>query len=328
MNHASWITGLIDGLVVFGSNYLLPSVILLFFTAATARILIYYTVKRESWFVQEFEKRMLRAIDFSKVNKPLSFYVVLKRLLEKTFYEVFEQRSVMKREYIDHILTPGDRIFLVQQGCAYLVRDTLKRTALLKKDDNGFKELEEVSRGVLQNNVCFSKLFGIFSVSTLNSFISQLAGLFVVFGIFGTFLGIMRALPELSGMDINDAVGSKAVMEGFLAEVAFSMSASVIGILCSVLLQTINAFFNPEDVFMNVVDKYHDALIYLWRRCDTNEVPNGLPSFDEHKDPMDALAELSLQKELAAADQKFAKRNPELAQTQGQGMDPDYKKSA
>jgi len=327
MNHQAWITSLIDGLVVFGSNYLLPLVIGLFFVAAATRILIYYTVKREYWFVTEFEKRMLRAIDFSKTSGNLSFYVVVKRLLEKTFYEVFEQRSVMKREYIDHILSPSDRIFLVQQGCAYLVRDTVKRTALLKKNDEGLKELEEVSRGVLQNNVCFSKLFGIFSVTTLNSFISQLAGLFVVFGIFGTFLGIMRALPELSGMDINDAVGSKAVMEGFLAEVAFSMSASVIGILCSVLLQTINAFFNPEEVFYDVVDKYHDALVYLWRRCETNEVPSGLPKFDEHKDPMDALAELSLQKELSAADQKEARKNPQ-GPTTGQGMDPEYKKSA
>lgn len=302
--HSGLISHIIDGLVVFGSNVLLPFMGFMFITAIAARTLLYYTVKREEWFVNEFEKRMVHYLEHEKPSGPLSFYGVLKRLLEKTFYELFEQRGLMRRSRVDNILSPSDRIFLIQQGSAYLVRDSLKRAGQIKRTDEGFEELGDMAGDVLGKNPAFSRVLGLLPVGTVNDFVSQLPGLFVVGGIFGTFLGIMRALPELGGMDLNDPVGTKTVMDQFLMEVAFSMSTSVMGIFFSICSQSYNAFLNPERKFAEVVDKYHHVLTHLWRRTDTNEIPSMNTPFDEHKDPQVALAEISVQKELAAADGK------------------------
>ena len=58
---------------------------------------------------------------------------------------------------------------------------------------------------MFENNPCFRKVFGYIPISVSNDFLAVLPGLFIVGGIFGTFLGIMKALPELGGMEVSDA---------------------------------------------------------------------------------------------------------------------------
>ncbi len=59
-------------------------VIALFF-----RSMIYYTVRRHEWFAREFEKRVNHYIDGETPGKVqnTSFYVLSKKLLERTYYE-------------------------------------------------------------------------------------------------------------------------------------------------------------------------------------------------------------------------------------------------
>lgn len=320
------ITGMVlDFLITFGKEALLPILTLLFIGACTTRTLVYWTVKRELWFVKEFEKRMMRYLNYENPHGSKSFFVTLKRILEKTFYELFELRSVMRRRPADHIMAPSDRLFLIQQGAAYLVRDTLKYTQTLRKDAHREEkdELMEVSKLVMQNNPCFNKLFGVFPIGPLNDFLTHMAGLFIVVGIFGTFLGIMKALPDLQGLDPTNAADTKLVMDGFLLKIAFSMSTSTMGILYSVLYTVFISFMNPEKLFVEVVTRYEQNLHQLWRRCETNDVPRGLPAFDENRDPVEALAELALQKELAAADQKQQKKNAQDQRRQTQVPPPN-----
>ncbi len=322
----------LEFLITFGKEMLLPILTFTFIACIGLRVMVYWTVKRELWFVKEFEKRLMRYLNYENPHGSRSFFVTLKRLLEKTFYELFELRSVMRRRPADHVMAPSDRAFLIQQGAAYLVRDTLKYAQTLRKDTQREEkdELMEVSKLVMQNNPCFNKLFGIIPIGTLNDFLNQMAGLFIVVGIFGTFLGIMKALPDLQGLDPTNAADTKLVMDGFLLKIAFSMSTSTMGILYSVVYTVFLSFFNTEKVFIEVVTRYEQNLHQLWRRSDTNEVPRGLPAFDENRDPVDALAELALQKELAFADQKEQKRasgdhRRQVAPTQtGAGQPPQY----
>jgi hypothetical protein len=117
----------------------------------------------------------------------------------------------------------------------------------------------------------------------------------------------MKALPELSGMDLNDPTSTKAVMDEFLIKVAFSMATSTLGILYSVIMQVFNSFFNPEKLFVDVVDRYQSTLSFLWKNSDSNEIPMGMPAFDEHRDPHEALAALAVQKQIAQGDAKHGK---------------------
>jgi hypothetical protein len=289
---------LVDFFVIWAADLLFPIMTLTWFGLIVARGLVFYTVKRQNWFAVEFEKRVLNFMDSQNPKDRYSFYVVVKRMLEKTFYELFEIRGIMKRRKLDYITEPSDRLFLISHGCARMVKDTLKELRYLRREDEKPQFLE-ISKSVIQNNASFSKLFGFIPIGPFNDWLSLIPGLFIVGGIFGTFLGIMQALPELGNMDLTDPEGAKLIMDGFLLKVAFSMGTSVVGIVYSVSSTLFNSWINPEKVFGSVVERYDRCLYRLWNRCDTNDIPENLPTFDEHRDPIEALAELAVEKELA-----------------------------
>ncbi len=284
---------------------LLPLMALTFVFGIAARWLIYFTVGRHEWFAREFEKRVNRFIEKEvpgeKTNT--SFYLMTKKLLEKTYYEVFEIRERMKRRRNDKILTTGDRIFLIKPGCAWLVRDILKQLKFLRWHDNNPK-LINITKNTFQQNPCFNKVFGLVPIGTLNDFVNILPGLFVIGGIFGTFLGIVNGLPKLGGMSLDDVERSKQVMDGFLFEVSFAMNSSIMGILFSVLMTVFNTLTSPEKLFVSMVDRFENSLDLLWYRSNNNDFPLGEDKFDENRDPSEVLAAESLQAELSKTGRK------------------------
>lgn len=286
----------VDTMVVFAKEILLPCMVTFFVLAVTLRVLIYYTVKREEWFAKEFSKRVRKFMDARDDKAEQSFYVISKRLLEITFYEVFEIRSILKRRNPDAIMTLTDRVFLVQQGSARIVSDMLRQIKYLKWGDR--PKFLEISNNTLRNNPCFNRVFGMIPVSTFNDFLNTLPGLFIVGGIFGTFLGIMKALPELGGMNVSDVEGSKLIMDTFLMKIAFSMSSSSIGILLSVCMGLVNTFFSCEKIYMDTVERFENDFDILWSMSSSNKLPVDISTFDADRDPIEVLSEDLIAKEL------------------------------
>lgn len=296
--------------IVLAKALIMPSMFVVFAGALVLRALIYYTVKREETFAKEFEKRVNAHLSSDDHMKSRSFFMLCKKLLEKTYYEMFEMRSLMKRRRVDYVTDPSDRIFLVQQGTAYLVRDSLKELQFVKYD--GIRPpLMEMVKGIYANNPCFTRVFGVLPVGAFNDFLNIIPGLFIVGGIFGTFLGIMQALPELGAMDIRDPESTKLVMDTFLAKIAFSMSTSTVGIMLSVIMTVYNNFLSPERLFVKTVDRMERNLFRLWSRCDNNQLPHEIPQFDEHRDSAEALASLSIERALGKVSEKSAQANAE-----------------
>jgi hypothetical protein len=291
-----FVQGIVDGVVVFATDLLMPMMAIFFVLSATLRFLIYYTVKREDWFSKEFSKRVKKFMEARDEQAEQSFYVICKRLLEITYYEVFEIRSILKRRNPDAIMTVTDRVFLVQQGSARMVNDILKQVKYQKWGER--PKFLEISNTVLRNNPCFNKVFGIIPVSTFNDFLNSVPGLFIVGGIFGTFLGIMKALPELGGMNLQDVEGSKIIMDNFLLKISFSMSTSIIGIILSVSMQFMNTFFSCEKVYMNTVERMENEFDTLWNMSSNNRLPAEITSFEADRDPIEALSEDLIAKEL------------------------------
>jgi hypothetical protein len=290
------VQGTVDGVVVFATDLLMPAMGLFFIASISLRLLIYYTVKREDWFSREFSKRVKKFMDARDDKAEQSFYVISKRLLEITYYEVFEVRSILKRRNPDAIMTLADRIFLVQQGSARIVHDLLKQVKYLKWGER--PKFLEISNTVLRNNPCFNRVFGIVPVSTFNDFLNTVPGLFIVGGIFGTFLGIMKALPELGGMNLSDVEGSKLIMDNFLLKISFSMSTSIIGIILSVAMSLANTFFSCEKAYMETVERIESELDTLWNMSASNKLPTEMTKFDEQRDPIEVLSEDLIAKEL------------------------------
>ena len=260
------------------------------------RTLVYYTVKRQKWFSEEFQKRvnaLVESEDFIKQSDK-SFYILAKRSLEKTFYEIFEVRNFMKRRNPDLVMAWTDRVFLVQQGCAWYVKDILRQLKFLPYQKEVNPKIFEISRSTFQRNPAFSKVFGTIPASVCTELLNMIPGIFIVLGIFGTFLGIMKALPDLGNMDLSDIEGTKLVMDQFLLKISFSMSTSLMGILLSVLMGFYNAFFNPIKSFISAVDYMEISLFTLWNVSDNNKISGCVGEFDEHKDPVEALAEQSI----------------------------------
>lgn len=296
----------IDAVVALTSDLLMPLMFLGFGITILLKGLVVFTVKRQWWFVKEFEKRSVRHLESKEVAHGGSFYMTAKRLLEKTYYQLFEVRGIMMRRKLDYISSPVDRLFAIQHGCALFVKDTLQEIRFLRKEKDNPNFLA-VARSTCQKNPSFGKLFGWLPLGPLNDVLNLIPGLYIIGGIFGTFIGIMEALPELSHLDLKDVEGSKIIMDTFLLKVAFSISTSIVGILFSVTLTMIFTLLAPEKIFVKIVDLYDRCLTRLWELSETNNIPKEEQDFDGNKDPLEALAQLALEKGIFEAEKQHRK---------------------
>jgi len=318
MDFNAFVHDFIDGLVNVSRAWHFPVMICMFIFGVALRGLVFYTVKRHEWFAREFEKRVGRFLEKESkgVTGQHSFYVLTKRLLEKTFFEVFENRDKYRRRRPDKVMLMSDRVFLIRPGTAWVVHDLLKQIRFLKYGSQPPK-LINITKNTFAKNPCFNRIFGIIPTVGTNEVLNILPGLFVIVGIFGTFLGVMKGLPELGGMDVQDPQKTKAIMDRFLVEIAMSMGASLLGIFFSVLMTVYNTILNPDRLFVDIVDRFENSMDLLWNRAHTNEVPSDLSAFNENRDPQEALAENSLTLEIS---KRPFDRNSE--------KDPEPKKTA
>jgi hypothetical protein len=275
---------------------ILPWLMASFFVlGCIVRLVVYYTVKRHEWFAREFEKRVGRFMDRETPGlvKNVSFFVLAKRMLERTYYESFEMRERLKRRRNDPVMGWSDRLFLVKQGCAWLVKDILKQLKFIKWVE-GNPKLLNITKATFQHNPCFNRIFGVLQIGAVNDVVSIMPGLFVVAGILGTFIGIAKGLPSLAGMSLTDLDNTKNVMDQFLNEISFAMRSSIAGITFSLLMHFWNTIFSPERVYMSMIDRFESSMDLLWYRSDNNNYPSQEKGFDEHRDPIEALAEESV----------------------------------
>jgi hypothetical protein len=282
--------------------FVLPYVMgVVFLAGVFLRTMIWYTVRRHEWFAREFEKRVAKYVsEEQEGSKRVSFYSVSKKMLERTYYEVFALRDRMHRRKGDSVMSMWDRVFLVKQGCAWLVKDLLKQFRYLKWTEDTPK-LQQITKATLHHNPCFNRVFGVIPMVGLNDLLSILPGLFVVAGILGTFIGIAAGLESLGGgMNLQDLENTKNVMDKFLFEISYAMKSSIAGIVFSLAGHIFNVMFSPERVYVSLVDRMENSLDLLWYRSDNNIYDTQEKEFDEHKDPIDSLAEDSVNAEIAS----------------------------
>jgi hypothetical protein len=299
------IQSLIKFIMVHANTWLMPMMVMIFLTAVVLRLLVHYTASRELWFAKEFYRRVHSYLDKKDdYNHHESFYVIMKKHLEKTYYEIFVVRAYMKRRNPDYVMSISDRFFLIQDGCARLVKETLRQISFLRHQKERPRFIE-IAKNVFDNNPCFKKVLGILPVQGTHDILLILTGIFIIAGIFGTFLGIMAALPELGNMELDDAIGAKAIMDNFLAKISFSMSSSIIGIVLSVLLTFINTMFDPEKLFLKTLNKFENTMELLWDCSENNHRPADIADFDQHRDPIEALAEDSVDAQINAKNKRI-----------------------
>ena len=125
-------------------------------------------------------------------------------------------------------------------------------------------DFTELTDRVMNDDKNWTKLYGHIPIEGVSRTIDILPNLFIVFGVFGTFIGIAMALPEIANLDFNNLEGSGETLTKFVINVAFAMKTSIAGIFFSLILTFLNTFFPIQDKRERTFKKVETSLQILW----------------------------------------------------------------
>jgi hypothetical protein len=129
----------------------------------------------------------------------------------------------------------------------------------------------EVSHRVLEQDRRWQQVMGM-SVSMLSRILDILPGLFVVGGIFGTFIEMAASLPKLATIDLAKINESAPILNAFISNVANSMKCSIAGIFFSVVMTILNALFPIHAARSHVHKDLERCLEIMWYRVHGNKI--------------------------------------------------------
>ena len=263
------INNIVTTLIAYGADNLMPILIFVFFVGVILKILMYYLLKSEYNFSSAFETRTHRFLnnEYKDEPRPGKFHEVVEFILTKTFKESYTARKIFRKRKEDSRVVAINRMFLIETGAKSLIDDTLKQT---KYHDSGqVPDFEGISKYAFNSNPYFNKLWGVIPIGLTNNVFSRLPSLFIIGGIFGTFLGISKGLPALKAMDPGNIVAAQATLENFLESMTLAMYSSVVGIFLSVCFTLLNAFMSFNSMYLSLVDRFTQSLELLWKETNT-----------------------------------------------------------
>lgn len=122
----------------------------------------------------------------------------------------------------------------------------------------------ELSDRILEKDDNWNKLLNLFPIGPISRLIDILPGLFVVFGIFGTFIGISMALPKIAQMDFNNLEASGEILTSFVLSVTYAMKTSIAGILFSVVMTLLNTIAPVKGIRNRTYKKISNCFENIW----------------------------------------------------------------
>ena len=138
------------------------------------------------------------------------------------------------------------------------------------KSESGIFKLEtppnfsELTHRILDQDQNWSTILKKLPIDGISRIIDIMPGLFVVFGVFGTFVGISMALPEIANIDFNNIESSGEILAAFVTKTAYAMETSLAGIVFSVIMTVMNSLFPIKDVRHRIIKKVETSLQTLW----------------------------------------------------------------
>ncbi len=258
------------------ANYIVPIMFAVFVVAVLMRLSLFWVIRAKMRFAREFAVRLhfyLRAVAQGEAPRVGSFSRLIRALLEKTYLECFEINDRYKLRSLDKVETLADRLFMLHAALQRFVEDLVVHLGYLKKsvERSGRADFQDIIRSSFDTNPYFSRVFGVLPISTMNELLATLPGLFLVLGIFGTFLGISAGLPELGNMDLTNIENTKKVMDGFLVHISAAMFKSIVGIALSASMGVLNTLLAVETTYYTAVTRLSDSLSLAWQETDINE---------------------------------------------------------
>jgi hypothetical protein len=139
----------------------------------------------------------------------------------------------------------------------------------LKSETNAFKakqspNFEQLTNRVMAKDTHWLNLYGLFPIDSVTRMIDVLPGIFIIIGIFGTFIGITSALPQIAAIDFNNISHSSGVLSLFVKDVSFAMRTSIAGIGFSLIISLLNTLYPIGSIRDKISRELEDSLEYLW----------------------------------------------------------------
>ncbi len=173
-----------------------------------------------------------------------------------------EKKGVDSASIEDFMYYKRDLIFHVQ-----------KRVDLLVSDNP--PDFKEFANRILHQDPKWNYILRVIPVETLQRFVTILPGLFIIGGIFGTFIGITMALPMIATIDLSHLDEATPILNNFVASIAFSMHTSIIGIIFSVVTTLINTLFPIDSIRSQSKEKLAQTLEYIRTCIDSDNLSTG-----------------------------------------------------
>jgi hypothetical protein len=130
----------------------------------------------------------------------------------------------------------------------------------------------ELTHRIMSQDPNWTKIMKHFSIDGVSRMIDILPGLFIVLGVFGTFIGISMALPEIAKIDFNDLDASAITLNNFVLSVTYAMKTSIAGIFFSLVLTVLNTLYPIKQTRARVFKKVETALQTLWYHIQQDQI--------------------------------------------------------
>lgn len=146
-----------------------------------------------------------------------------------------------------------------KQGIIYDLQNELNVFQI--KSPPSFSEL---AKRLFGQDRKWNNLFGVIPIESVSRMIDIMPGMFIILGVFGTFIGIGMALPEIANIDFKNIESSSEIMSKFVGSISFSMNTSIAGIFYSLILTVLNTLYPIKDKRNIVFKKVESCLEVLW----------------------------------------------------------------
>jgi hypothetical protein len=287
---------IINKLLVISNEYLIPVMCIAFILGLIATYSLWFLKRSQLIYAKQIEKKIyVFLIDKEKTSFEIEsskneFHSLIASLMNTAHLELYEMKIQKMRRKLDYVTSMTDRMFLLIEGSNRLIKDVTMQ-AKYHDQSNDRPDFDEITSYAVKTNPSYNRLFGIFTNRSLHSLLILLPGLFVIGGIFGTFVGIMMGLPELTNMDLSDAAMTKKTMDAFLTNIAYSMNTSLVGIVLCVCMNIFNSLFDADDLEDEFSEKLKSCLALTWREVLANKKKKHLSAVAHHNDDVEEIGE-------------------------------------
>jgi hypothetical protein len=260
----------IDMILNFFSNYLIEVMGAMLVIALVARFQAYRVSKRDKVYFFTLTREILVTIEKEKEQKAKIENVenYISELMGKVGKKIPNRALRMdKREQAEKKESLISLQDYVGGKSGFLSNIQSEASVFHCQTPPNFTEL---THRLLGQDDKWNKLVGPIPIEGVSRMIDILPGLFIVFGVFGTFVGISMALPEIANIDFNNLETSGSTLTKFVLNTTFAMKTSIAGIFFSVILTMLNTFSPIKDVRGRIFKQIETTMHALWYHVQQN----------------------------------------------------------